>query len=87
MVTNEPGLARLCRSMASQGRGDGAEWLNHVRLGYNYRMNELSAALGLAQMARIDEIVDARDRVARLYSDALGTSRDSPSPDRSGTCR
>ncbi len=72
VVTDDPELARVCRSMANQGRGDGSEWLSHVRLGYNYRMDELSAALGLAQMTRIDEIVDARGRVARCYDEALG---------------
>jgi perosamine synthetase len=71
VVTDDADLARLCRSMANQGRGDGSDWLNHVRLGYNYRMDELSAALGLAQMARIEEIIEARSRVARLYDDAL----------------
>ncbi len=71
VVTDDADFASLCRSMANQGRGDGDDWLSHVRLGYNYRMNELSAALGLAQMGRIDEIVTARRRVAYLYGDAL----------------
>jgi len=71
VVTDDPNLAARCRSMADQGRGDGDDWLKHVRLGYNYRMDELSAALGLAQLARIDEIVAARARVAGLYGDAF----------------
>lgn len=71
VVTNDDRLARLCRSMANQGRGDGDDWLCHVRLGYNYRMDELSAALGLAQLARIDEIIEARHRVAAQYTEAL----------------
>ena len=71
VVTNDRKLAEVCRSMANQGRGDGSEWLDHVRLGYNYRMDELSAALGRAQMSRMDEIVAARSRVAGLYRDAL----------------
>jgi perosamine synthetase len=71
VVTDDTELARLCRSMANQGRGDGSDWLSHVRLGYNYRMDELSAALGLAQLGRIDEIVAARNRVAEQYADAL----------------
>jgi len=71
VVTDDAELARLCRSMANQGRGDGSDWLSHVRLGYNYRMDELSAALGLAQLGRIDEIIAARNGVADRYAEAL----------------
>lgn len=46
-------------------------WLRHERLGYNYRLDELSAALGVAQMSRIDEIIAGRERVARLYDSCL----------------
>jgi|ERR1043165_1733430 perosamine synthetase len=42
-------------------------WLRHVRLGYNYRMPELNAALGVAQMRRLDEIVAKRQKAADLY--------------------
>jgi len=70
VVTDDPRLAELCRSMADQGRG-GEGWLHHVRLGYNYRLDELSAALGLSQLRRLDEIVEGRGRVAERYSDAL----------------
>ncbi|MCC6907019.1 MAG: DegT/DnrJ/EryC1/StrS family aminotransferase [Phycisphaerales bacterium] len=52
------------------GVGSGApigSWLTHERLGYNYRMSELSAALGVAQMRRLDEIIEARQRVAASY--------------------
>jgi perosamine synthetase len=45
--------------------------LKHVRLGYNYRMSELHAALGLAQLERIEEILAARAGVARVYSEEL----------------
>jgi perosamine synthetase len=71
IVTGDGDLAQLCRSMADQGRGDGG-WLNHVRLGYNFRIDEMSAALGLSQLGRLEEIVAARARVAGLYGDALG---------------
>jgi len=70
VVTDDPHLAELCRSMADQGRGDGG-WLHHVRLGYNYRLDEMSAALGLSQLGRLDAIVESRARVAERYSDAL----------------
>ena len=71
VVTNDPEIARLCRSMVNQGRGEEGGWLDHVRLGYNYRMDEMSAALGLAQLSRIGEIMAARARVASWYREAL----------------
>ncbi len=70
VVTDDENLTRLCRSMANQGRGDGG-WLNHVRLGYNYRMDEMSAVLGLSQLERIEEIVAARAQVAAWYLEEL----------------
>jgi perosamine synthetase len=57
--------------MRNQGREEGAEWLSHVRLGYNYRLSDINCALGLAQMRRIEEILAARHRVAAWYDEAL----------------
>jgi len=71
IVTDDVELARVCRSMANQGRGEGGEWLQHVRLGYNYRMDEMSAVLGLVQLSRIEEIVASRAQVADWYAKAL----------------
>jgi perosamine synthetase len=71
VLTDDSNTAMLCRSMSSQGRGEDSEWLQHVRLGYNYRMDEMSAALGLAQLSRIDEIIAARAQVAAWYAAAL----------------
>lgn len=68
IVTDDDRLAMLCRSMRNQGRGEAGLWLHHERLGYNYRLDELSSALGLAQMARLDEMLTKRDLVARRYS-------------------
>ncbi|TEB06616.1 UDP-4-amino-4-deoxy-L-arabinose--oxoglutarate aminotransferase [Pelotomaculum schinkii] len=69
ITTNNSDVASLCRSMRNQGRSeeDGG-WLNHCRLGYNYRLDELSAALGVAQIERIDEILAKRESAARAYS-------------------
>jgi len=69
IVTNNSKLADLCRSMANQGRKvkNGA-WLEHVRLGYNYRMSDINAALGIAQLSRINEILRKRQKVAELYN-------------------
>ena len=71
LVTDNEELVRVARSMRSQGRGESGEWLDHERLGYNYRMDELSSALGCSQMERIEEILDKRENVARMYGEKL----------------
>jgi perosamine synthetase len=75
VVTDDDRVAQLCRSMANQGRSPDSRWLQHVRLGFNYRMDEMSAALGVAQIGRLDEIVEARARVAALYDEALAGTK------------
>jgi perosamine synthetase len=62
----------LLKSLSNQGRSDSGEWLTHSRLGYNYRLDDLSAALGLGQVERLDEILSARSDVAARYRDLLG---------------
>ncbi|TET38708.1 MAG: DegT/DnrJ/EryC1/StrS family aminotransferase [Planctomycetota bacterium] len=73
VVTDDPDAAVKIRSLRNQGRaGAGTgEMLEHVRLGYNYRINELSSALGRAQLERLNEILENRTRVADLYSERL----------------
>ncbi len=72
VVTDSDAIAEACRSMANQGRRScGGAWLEHVRLGYNYRMSELTAALGIAQLSRIKGILARRRRVARHYDRLL----------------
>lgn len=71
IVTDDDEIAEQCRSMRSQGRSLTETWLHHSRLGYNYRLSELHAALGLAQMERLDELIAAREQVAELYNSAL----------------
>jgi perosamine synthetase len=61
----------LLKSLSNQGRSDSGEWLTHARLGYNYRLDDISAALGLAQLERLDEILAARGRVAERYGELL----------------
>ncbi len=46
-------------------------WLDHDRLGFNYRLSDLAAALGVAQLEKLDSMLSARERVAALYDDAL----------------
>jgi perosamine synthetase len=71
IVTDNEEIARLCRSMRNQGRDEGAGWLQHARLGYNYRISDMNCALGISQMSRIDEILDQRRQVAEWYGDLL----------------
>jgi dTDP-4-amino-4,6-dideoxygalactose transaminase len=79
MTTGEGGMigtdredwADLVRSLANQGREERSSWLDHVRLGYNYRLDELSAALGVAQLSRIDELLAKRAQIAAWYSERL----------------
>ncbi len=80
IVTNNERLADLCRSMRNQGRPvDPLEpawqapgsWLTHERLGYNYRLSEIHAALGVAQCKRLDEILELRNGVASKYMSRL----------------
>jgi len=74
IVTDDDILAELCRSLRNQGR-DGMSWLAHARLGYNYRMSEINAALGIAQISRLDDILENRRRVAHAYMERLMTNR------------
>jgi dTDP-4-amino-4,6-dideoxygalactose transaminase len=71
IITRHDEWACQFRSLRNQGRDTMDGWLRHDRLGYNYRMNELSAALGLAQLSRFEALLSARDRVARWYFDRL----------------
>jgi len=77
ILTNKKKIYELCRSMANQGRRvDNGKWLEHIMLGYNYRLDEMSCALGVAQMKRIKEILNKRRRVAELYNKKLKVIED-----------
>lgn len=72
ILTDNKKIYEKCRSMANQGRKiKNGKWLEHIMLGYNYRLDEMSCALGLAQMERIKEILEKRRRVAKMYNEEL----------------
>ena len=71
IVTDNVKIANLARSMRNQGRDEGMGWLAHTRLGYNYRLSDISCALGIAQLERIKEILTKRLKVAETYNDRL----------------
>jgi perosamine synthetase len=62
---------RVLRSLRNQGRGDSGGWLEHVRLGYNYRLDDVSAAIGLGQLDKLEEILALRSSVAERYDELL----------------
>jgi perosamine synthetase len=76
-------------SERNQGRAPDMGWLDHDRLGFNYRLDDLSCALGLAQLERLDDLLAGRARVAALYSSALADVEglELPCPDEGGDQR
>jgi perosamine synthetase len=70
ITTDDADLADTCRSLRNQGRASRSE-MKHTRLGYNYRLSELQAALGVVQLERLDTLLAERARVAACYQDAL----------------
>jgi perosamine synthetase len=71
ILTDDDDLADMCVSLRNQGRGKGGGWLDHDRLGYNFRLSDINCALGIVQLARIDEIKAKRRQVAKWYQEML----------------
>jgi perosamine synthetase len=72
MVTlADPALKERIDSERNQGRAPDMDWLDHDRLGFNYRLSDIACALGSAQLARLDQMLADRARVAVLYRQAL----------------
>jgi perosamine synthetase len=71
IVTNDEKIDHLCRSLRNQGRDGDGGWLEHSRLGYNYRISDINCALGIAQLERIEIILKKRKRVAFRYNELL----------------
>jgi perosamine synthetase len=89
LTTDDAGIQAGLQSLSNQGRSDTGDWLEHDRLGYNYRLDELSAALGVAQVERIEAILAQRASVAARYTALLagipGVAL--PAADRDGDVR
>jgi len=62
---------QLLRSLRNQGRSYEARWFHHVRLGFNYRFTDLQAALGIAQLEKLDRILELRAEAAARYGELL----------------
>jgi perosamine synthetase len=71
ITTDDPDVERELRSIVNQGRSDNGDWLVHQRLGFNFRMDEMSAAVGLAQLEKLEFLLAERARVASRYQQLL----------------
>jgi perosamine synthetase len=79
LTTGEGGMVTLADvamkeridSERNQGRAPDMGWLDHDRLGFNYRLSDIACALGIAQLERMDDMLAARARVAGWYAQAL----------------
>jgi perosamine synthetase len=96
MTTGEGGMLTMgsaehkerVDSERNQGRAPNMDWLDHDRLGFNYRLSDIACALGLAQLERLDELLAGRARVAGLYREALAdTPLTLPCPDEGDAVR
>jgi perosamine synthetase len=74
VVTDDAALAALLRSLRNHGREDDS--FLHARLGFNYRLSDLAAALGVVQVRRLPEMLAGRERAARAYARRLGGEGD-----------
>jgi perosamine synthetase len=71
VTTSDPAVKERLDSERNQGRAPDMGWLDHDRLGFNYRLSDIACALGIAQLERLDELLGGRSRVAALYREAL----------------
>jgi perosamine synthetase len=85
----DPAQKERIDSERNQGRAPDMGWLDHDRLGFNYRLSDIASAIGIAQLDRLDEMLAARGRVASLYREALVGIEDLqlPCPDIGGDTR
>jgi len=71
VLVGDPLMKQRIDSERNQGRAPNMDWLDHDRLGFNYRLSDIACALGLAQLERLDALLAGRERVAGLYREAL----------------
>ena len=71
VVTDSEEEWRLLKSLSNQGRSDSGGWLDHARYGYNYRLSDVAAAIGVAQLEKLDVLLRLRHDAARRYSELL----------------
>jgi perosamine synthetase len=89
VTTSDPEVKTRIDSERNQGRAPDMGWLDHDRLGFNYRLSDVHCAIGVGQMERLDSLLSARARVAALYGEALAgiEGLELPCPDVGGDVR
>lgn len=89
VTTSDPALKERVDSERNQGRAPNLDWLDHDRLGFNYRLSDIACALGLAQLEHLDQMLADRARVAERYGQALAGIEGvtPPCPDTGGNRR
>ena len=89
IALGDPALKERIDSERNQGRAPDMDWLDHDRLGFNYRLSDIACALGLAQLERLDDMLAARSRAAGHYREALAgiEELELPCPDHDGARR
>jgi perosamine synthetase len=89
VTTADAAMKERIDSERNQGRAPDMDWLDHDRLGFNYRLSDIACAIGLVQLSRLDELLEKRSRAAAAYRDALAGLEgvDLPCPDTGGNVR
>ncbi|HEV2772153.1 MAG TPA: DegT/DnrJ/EryC1/StrS family aminotransferase [Thermoleophilaceae bacterium] len=81
VVSSQASVKARIDSERNQGRAPDMSWLDHDRLGYNYRLSELACALGVAQLERLDDLLADRRSLAAAYSEQLSAPDRPPALD------
>jgi perosamine synthetase len=84
LITPDREVAENVRSERNQGRAPDMDQVEHDRLGFNYRLTDLHAAIGIAQLERLGEMLNARDNVAALYRERLTQLGAEPAGEENG---
>jgi perosamine synthetase len=89
VVCPDAAVKQRVDSERNQGRAPDMGWLDHDRLGFNYRLSDVACALGVAQVERLDAMLAARERIAGLYNESLAAVEGLtlPCPDADGDRR
>ncbi len=75
VVTKSKKIRDICVSLRNQGRNNRNDWLVHERVGYNYRMDEMSASLGITQLHKLNWMINEKRKIASWYSSELDGHR------------
>lgn len=74
VVTNSQRIYESCKSLRNQGRNAQGDWLTHIQVGYNYRLDEMSASLGVTQLKKLDWMIAEKQKIAAWYEKYLSSN-------------